>query len=128
VTTGRIAVGAAAGEAQRSLAQQIKDAIFTRKQQQFGFETTGRANIASLLFESRTPVISGGGPSELGKIANVASDIASIGGSVAGIAGGFGNLLSGPKQTATKKVAAPALPTGTLAANQNLFSNLFLGN
>ncbi|HDZ39975.1 MAG TPA: hypothetical protein ENH62_17165 [Marinobacter sp.] len=89
VTTGRIAVGAAAGEAQRSLAQQIKDAIFTRKQEQFGFETAGRANIASLLFESRTPVISGGGPSTLGKIASAGSDIASIISSASTIAGAF---------------------------------------
>ncbi len=93
LTAGRIGVGAAAGEATRSLQQKIKDAIFNRESAMFEFGTTGQASIASLLLQSPTTTISGGGPSELQKIAGVTSDIASIGGSLSGIAGGLSGLF-----------------------------------
>jgi hypothetical protein len=95
VTTGRIGVGAAAGEAQRSLQQRIFDAMFQREQKKFDFSTIGQSSIASLLLQTPTPVITGGGPSELQKIAGVTSDIASIGGSVAGLLSGLGGLGGG---------------------------------
>ncbi len=94
ITAGRVGVGAAAGQLQRDLAQRVEDAIFTREQSMFDFSTTGRASIASLLLQSPTAVVTGGGPSELGKIANVVSDISSIVGPVAGIVGGLGSLGS----------------------------------
>lgn len=127
-TAGRIGVGAVAGEAQRSLQQRILDATFRRKASQFEFGTVGQSNIARLLLQSPTPVVTGGGPSELQKIAGVTSDIASIGGNISQILSGFGGLTGGSKQTATAQVAAPKLPTGTLAANKDLFKGLFLSN
>ncbi|HEB26922.1 MAG TPA: hypothetical protein ENI05_03965, partial [Porticoccus sp.] len=44
-TAGRIGVGAAAGEAQRSLQQRILDATFRRQADIFNFETVGQSNI-----------------------------------------------------------------------------------
>ena len=115
-TIGRIGVGAATGEAQRGLQQRILDAQFTRSGRQFEFETTGRANIAALLLQDPTAVIKAAGPSEIGKIANVTSDIASIGGNLTGILGGLGNLGGGASQTATKGVASKRFdPGGELA-------------
>ncbi len=78
LTTGRIGVGAAAGELQRNLAQRIKDALFVQKQKQFDFSTTGQASIASLLLQSPQQVITGGGPTGAGNLLGAASDIAEI--------------------------------------------------
>lgn len=94
VTTGRIATGAAAGEAERSLQQRIKDAVFARSQKMFDFETTGRAGIASLLLQSPTPIISGGGPSELEKIASAGSQITSLINPASQIIGGISSLFN----------------------------------
>lgn len=111
-TVGRIGVGTAVGEAQRGLRQRILDAVFQRKGKMFEFGTTGQASIANLLLQDPIATITGGGPSGLEKISGAVSEITSIGGSVSDLLGGFGNLLSGSKQTATAGVASKRFDPG----------------
>lgn len=124
-TVGRIGIGAAAGEAQRGLQQRILDATFQRKREMFEFGTTGQANIASLLLQSPTTLITGGGPSGLQQLTSNVSDIASLAGTAGKVIGGIGSLSKGPVSAKTA-TPAPKLPTGTLSANKDLFKGLFL--
>lgn len=93
-TVSRIGTGEAAGAAQRILQQRIEDALFTRAQQRFEFETTGRANINALLFEGATPIVKAGGPSELSKAASIGADVASLITPVGAATRAFSGLLN----------------------------------
>lgn len=106
VTTGRIATGVAAGEAQRSLQQRINDALALRQEQMFAFETTGRASIANLLLEAPQPVVRGGGPSELQRIASAGSQIASLIDPASKVIGGISKLLTPAAGTGAGTVGA----------------------
>lgn len=79
ITVSRIATGQQAGALITDLQQRIKNAVFNRKLQQFEFETTGKADIASLLLQNPTQVVLPGEQGILGRFANVGADLAAAG-------------------------------------------------
>lgn len=127
LTAGRVGVGAAAGELQRNLAQRIKDALFIQKREQFEFGTTGQANIAALLLQAPTPVVTEAGPSGLQKLGGTISDIVGIGSNLSGISGGLGSLFSAGSNTGGAfGLGSGVVPSGTLGTLAKATNPIFL--
>ena len=88
LTQSRIGVGGAAGAMVTDLQQRINNALQNRRQQQFEFETTGKASIANLLLQKPLPYVSEGGPSGLSKALSTGRDIAGAVSVIGGLASG----------------------------------------